>query len=618
MSELKPKPPPASAPRAATGQQWKMPALLCLLLAGLTFVLYFPVTHHDALNFDDPDYINNPQVKAGVTLAGVRWAFTTWHPLTWLSLMLDVQLFGAGPGTMHLVNLLWHTANAVLLFLLLRKMTGALWLSLLVAALFAWHPVQVEAVAWIAERKGVLSTAFGLATLLAYAGYVQESRESKVQSPKSKVCYSLALGFFILALLSKPMLVTLPVLMLLLDCWPLKRVGFRTPDRKRWLPLIREKIPFLALSALSATATVLLQKQAGALQTLAGYSASSRIENALVAYAHYLGKTFWPFALATPYPRVNHWPLTVLTLAFLLTAGLCVAALWWGRRRPFAVTGWFWFFGMLIPVIGLIQVGAQSVADRYAYLPVVGVFLLVAWGASEAVARWRIPKLAVGLAAALLLAACAARTRDQLRLWQNSGTLFEHAVAVSKDNWLAHYCLGEFYSGQNRSADAFAQYRRAAEIKPNYAEAWNSMGYLLGAQQNFAQAAACFEAATQARPDLAEYRYNFAKALNGAGQTDAAIEQFRLVIQQKPDFAIAHNDLGSALLRQRKFDEAITQFQETLRLEPNNPLAHYNLGKVAVTGGNKAGAVEHFRAALRARPDFAAARQELQALGLPE
>src|SRR6185369_5161811 len=255
---------------------------------------------------------------------------------------------------------------------------------------------------------------------------------------------------------SKPMLVTLPCLMLLLDYWPLKRVSppGHSFNVKLWLPVIREKIPFFLLSALSAAATVFWQKEAGALQTLAGYSAASRIEIALVAYAHYLGKTIWPVALATPYPRVNHWPMVILALSFLLTAGLCVAAIWQARRRPFVFTGWFWFWGMLIPVIGLIQVGAQSVADRYGYLPLVGLFLLVTWSANEAIAHWRLPRLAAVLAATLALLGCAARTRDQLRHWQNSETLFQHAIAVSRDNFLAHYLLGTYYDSLGRGDEA--------------------------------------------------------------------------------------------------------------------------------------------------------------------
>jgi len=621
MSERPPRSKPKRdhvAAHASAPPRWETVVWVCLLLAGLTFALYFPVAHHDFLNFDDPDYVTkNLRVQAGLTFAGVRWSFGTWHPLTWLSLMTDVELFGAKPGALHLVNLFWHTGNTVLLFLLLRRLTGGLWRSAFIAALFAWHPMQVETVAWIAERKGVLSTFFGLLTLWWYASFVEQSR---VKSPKSKVSYTLALVLFALALLSKPMLVTLPCLMLLLDYWPLKRVSppGHSFNFKLWLPIVREKIPFFLLSALSAAATVFWQKEAGALQTLAGYSAASRIENALVGYAHYLGKTFWPVALATPYPRANHWPMVILTLSFLLTAGLCATALWQVRRRPFVFTGWLWFWGMLIPVIGLIQAGAQSVADRYGYMPLVGLFLLVTWSANEAIARWRLPRLAVGLVATLVLLGCAARTRDQLRHWQNSETLFQHAIAVSRDNFLAHYLLGTYYDSLGRGAEAFQQYRRSAEIKPNYADPWNNMGYRLAGEGDFVQAAACFEAAARARPDVVDFRYNLAKALNRAGKTDEAGEQFRQVLQQKPEFAIAHNDYGLLLLGQRKFDEALAQFQESIRLQPENPLPHFNLGRVFAARGQRAEAIQHFRAALRLRPDFAPARQELQALGATE
>lgn len=629
MSEhpSQPQPGHAAAKRSAVRRWLESPIAVCLLLAGLTLALYFPVTHHDFVNFDDPEYVTkNPRVQAGLTFDGVRWAFGTWHPLTWLSLMLDVSLFGLGPRGFHLVNLLWHVGNTVLAFLLFRKMTGAFWRSALVAALFAWHPVQVESVAWISERKGVLSTFFGLLTLWTYAGYVgrvrcQVSGETPVVSRGTRHAaryYWLALVFFILALMSKPILVTLPCLMLLLDYWPLNRLkpGDRILALKTWLPLIREKIPFLVLSVISSVATAMFQKEAGALQTLGGYSASSRIENAFVGYAHYLGKIFWPTSLATPYPRIFHWPPTVVALALLLTIGLCVAAIWLGRRRPFVLTGWFWFFGMLLPVIGLIQVGAAAVADRYLYLPALGLFILLVWGVSEAVSRRKIPKSAIALAAMLVLTASALQTRDQLRHWQNSETLFQHAIAVTKENWIAHYCLGLYCEERGRTDEAFQHYRRTAEIKPNYAEAWHSLGLLLADRKDFAQAAPSFESAMLARPDVTEYRYNFARALGILGKADEAIAQYRQVLQQNPGMATAQYDLAVLLAKTGKPGEAIAHFRETLRLQPNNPLAHYHLGRIISAGGNPAEAIEHFRAALKLYPDFAQAREALRALGV--
>lgn len=601
-----------ASPQATSGA----PVLwLALLLAGLTCALYAPVSQHDFVNFDDPEYITkNPHVPLGLTLANVRWAFGTWHPVTWLSLMLDVNLFGAGPRGFHLMNLLLHAANSGLVLLVMRRMTGALWRSALVAALFAWHPVQVESVAWIAERKGVLSAFFGLLALGAYARFWEKS---KVQSPKAKVWYGLALGFFLLALLSKPMLVTLPCLLLLLDYWPLGRV---TSDgwRVTWRALLIEKIPFFALSALSALATSRFQQVAGAMQTLGGYSLASRMENVFIGYAHYLGKTFWPTALATPYPRVFHWPPGWVALAVLLLAGLCGLALWFGRRKPYLVTGWFWFFGMLIPVIGLLQVGAAAVADRYAYLPSLGLFILAVWGAGEMFSGWKLPKWVPVLAAALVLAAGAARTRDQLRHWRNSGTRFEHAVAVSRDNWIAHQCLGAYYDELGRKEEAFQNFRRTTEIKPNYAEGWNSLGLTWTERKDFAQAAACFESAARTAPEVTSYRYNFARALGVLGRAPEAIVHYRVVLKQQPDLAAAHNDLGLLLAKTGQRDEAAVHLRETLRLQPSNPPAHYQLGKLLAAGGQTAEASEHLKAALRLRPDFAPAREALRALGVPD
>jgi len=628
MSQHPSKPKPSRpAPKSSAAWSWlKSPVAICLLLAGLTFALYFPVIHHDFVNFDDPEYVTkNPRVQAGLTLDNVRWTFGTWHPLTWLSLLLDASLFGPGPRGFHLVNLLWHVGNTVLVFLVLRKMSGAHWQSALVAALFAWHPVQVESVAWISERKGVLSSFFGLLTLWAYVVHVRGVRGQvsgeKPAAPRithhASRFYWLALVLFILALMSKPILVTLPCLMLLLDYWPLNRI--KLSDQllapKIWLPLLREKIPFFLLSVVSSVATALFQKEAGALQSLGGYSAASRIENVFVGYAHYLGKIIWPTSLATPYPRVFHWPPTMVALALLLTVGLGVAAIWLARRRPFVVTGWFWFFGMLLPVIGLIQVGAAAVADRYLYLPTLGVFILFVWGVSEAVSRRKLPQSAIALAAMLVLTASALRTRDQLRHWQNSETLFQHAIAVTKGNWIAHYCLGLHCEAKGRTDEAFQHYRRTTEIKPNYAEAWNSLGLLLADRKDFAQAAPSFESAMRARPDVADYRYNLARALGLMGKADEAIAQYRQVLQQKPGMATAHYDVAVLLAKTGKPGDAIPHFRETLRLQPNNPLAHYHLGRIVSAGGNPAEAIEHFRAALKLHPDFAQAREALRTLG---
>jgi Flp pilus assembly protein TadD len=498
-----------------------------------------------------------------------------------------------------------------------------LWSSAIVAALFAWHPVQVESVAWISERKGLLCAFFGLLAIWFYSRHVQKDNQQESATAKpyflSSTNYWAALILFALALMSKPMLVTLPCLLLFLDFWPLKRCGKNTQTLSlKWFPLISEKIPFLLVASISTVTTVLFQESAGVLQPLAGYSASSRIENFFVSYAHYLGKFFWPANLATPYPRVFHWNAAMLILSVLILAGGCSLAIGNRRKWPFAFMGWFWFFGMLIPVSGIIQAGAQTVADRYAYLPMVGCFVIVVWAAGEFCLRWKLPKILPVIAATIVLVACAARTRYQLPHWSNSETLCRHTIAVSKDNFIAYYCLGWFYDQQGRAAEAFENYRRAAEIKPNYGDPWNGMGCLLTDRKDYIQAVPCFESAVRAKPDRVEFRYNYARALAMLNRSREAIEQYREVVQLKPDFAPARGDLGTLLFRQREFANAIVQLEESVRLEPGNPLTQFALAKSLVASGRIAEAIDRFQTALRLQPNFTQARNELRALGITE
>ena len=604
-----------SSPSTATGNVLGF----ALMVAGLTCALYSPVAGHDFINFDDPEYITkNPHVPQGLTLANVRWAFGTWHPLTWLSLLLDVNLFGTGPRGFHVVNLLLHAANSALVLVVLHRLTGARWRSLIVAALFAWHPVQVETVAWVAERKGLLSTFFGLLAIWAYVRSVTGTAAAAPGARRSARFYWLALGFFVLALLSKPMLVTLPVLLLLLDFWPLRRVtsdGWRLAGNPNSIRrLVMEKIPFFALSVLSAVATSLFQQKAGVMQTLGGYSFASRFENFWLGYAHYLEKTLWPTALATPYPRVFHWPLGLVLLSLVLVVALGAVALLLAKKKPYLLTGWFWFFGMLLPVIGLLQVGAAAVADRYAYLPMLGLFVAGVWGVQDWLRRRQLPKLAPVVLTAVVLVPCAARTRDQLRYWQNPSTLFEHAVAVSRDNWIAHQLLGVYYDECGRKEEAFQNFKRATEIKPNYAEAWNSLGVAWTERKDFAQAATCFASAAQLAPETVSFRYNLARALGLQGRAPEAIAEYRTVLKLDPQIAAAHYDLGVLLAKTGEAGPAVLHFQETLRLQSNQPVAHYQLGKLLLAAGRTTEARQHLQAAVQLKPDFAQARETLRTL----
>ena len=404
--------------------------------------------------------------------------------------MLDVELFGLHPGGPHMVNLLLHAADGVLLFLLLRELTGAHWRSAWVAALFALHPLHVESVAWISERKDVLSGLFWMLTLLLYGRFV---REKEARGPTSRRLHGLALGVFVLGLLSKPMLVTLPFVLLLLDYWPLARWlrrGQEGPVRFLWR-LISEKAAFLIVSALSCLVTVATQGRA--LASVAGYPVMGRVENAFVSYARYLGKTVWPVDLALPYPYVRHWPTVWVGLAVILVAGVSVGTIWLGRKLPFAVTGWFWFLGTLVPVIGLVQVGAQSMADRYTYMPLVGVFIALGWGAASALERWRIPRSVVAVAGAVAVGACALRTMDQLQYWQNSETLFRHALALTKENWQAYDNLGCYLYNQGRWVEAVADYHHSLDINPDDSVAWDNLGFCLYNQGRDDEAVADYE-----------------------------------------------------------------------------------------------------------------------------
>lgn len=609
------------------------PIFICLLLFAMAALVYWPVRNCEFIDYDDPGYFSsNAHVLGGWTWSNVRWAFTNddaanWHPLTWLSLMLDAEFFGKGPAGPHFTNLLFHAANTVLLFLWLRCLTSAMWRSAMVAALFALHPLHVESVAWVAERKDVLSVFFEFLSLLAYARWARtrtkiESQESIAGTmnpafgPRSSTLdYSLALFFFACALMSKPMAVTLPFLLLLLDWWPLKRFnvqgsGFAVQN------LILEKIPFFALSAISCVITFFVQQKGGAVATLTKFSMLARVENAFVSYARYLGKTIWPAMLANPYPHPGFWPPGLVLFAILLFIIFTCAVFWLRRSFPCAIVGWFWFVGTLIPVIGLVQVGGQSMADRYAYLPVVGIFIILVWGVAEACARWRFPKRATVLLCMIVLAACAARTRNQLSFWKNDGTLFSHALAVTKNNYIACVNLGTWFSKNGQIKEALDCYDMALQMSPSdpsvlydVANAFAKLGHWDEAVENYRRA-------LQITPDQPDILDNLGFALAAKGQFADAVTNFQSALKLKPDSSKAHNNLATVLFRQGKFQEAGRHFYEALRLEPDNPRLCVNLGDTLVKMGNIKAAAECYQQALQLEPDNAAAKAKLQALAL--
>lgn len=536
------------------------PRLIALLLAFLTLVVYLPVVHHGFLNYDDDDYVtNNPMVENGLTFAGVKWAFTTghasnWHPLTWLSLMLDVTLFGLNAGAMHFVNVLFHAANVALLFVLLLRLTGRVGPSVFIAALFGWHPLHVESVAWIAERKDVLSTFFALLSLLAYAKSVQE---------KSRRQLGFALLFFALGLMAKPMLVTLPFVMLLVDFWPFRRFNTSTFQR-----LIVEKVPFFVLTVVSCVVTYLAQSRGHAVAALGTVPLVFRLENAVVAVAHYAVKLFWPEPMAVIYPLVRISFVELAPAAALLIL-VSLAAWHWRKSRPYFLIGWLWFVGTLVPVIGLVQVGAAAMADRYTYIPSIGFFMAVVFGLDELAGRFPAFRRIVPTGAILLLAVSVFGTEIQLRYWRNSETLFRHSLAVTRNNDIARFDLGLALDQEGKTAEALAQYREALQLNPDRYQIHNNIGIILDQQ----------------------------------GRAAAALKEFRDCIKLAPNLATFHNSAGNELVKLGKYDEALKEFAEAGRLDPHSATPHIEIAKVFFREGRDAKAVDELHTALQLEPD---------------
>ena len=582
--------------------------IVCVMLVAAVFAIFGQTLRHEFVNFDDNDYIyGNPHVETGLTWHNAAWAFqigyaANWHPLTWLSLMLDVQLFGTGPAGPHFTNVVLHAVNAVLVFLVLRRLTGTLWPSAFVAAAFAVHPLHVESVAWVSERKDVLSGFFFLLTLLSYAQYVELSR---TQGRRIWLFYGLSLIFFALGLMSKPMLVTLPLVLLLLDYWPLKRF-----EPSRFLGLMIEKLPFLLLSAASCVLTVLAEK--AAITQIAALPLWARAGNALISYLIYLGQALDPAGLAVFYPY-HQSGLFLLRSALALTF---LTVLTWGsfalrRRSPYLLVGWLWYLGMLVPVIGLLQVGGQAHADRYTYLPLIGVFIMLAWAVMDLTASWRNFRPVLGLAAGGGLAALMVCAFIQTSYWRNSESLWTHTLACTSRNCVAHSDLASELYKQGRMAEATTHYQAALAISPRYVEAHNNFGILLAGQGHTEEAIAHYQTALDIRPDNAETHINLGNALAAEGRTDEAIEHFTRAIQFNPDYAEAYNDWGAALLARGRSDEATERFRKAIEINPRYAEAENNLGSALADQRQVTEAISHYQKAIEIKPDYANAHYNL-------
>jgi tetratricopeptide (TPR) repeat protein len=665
--------------------------LVSVLLVLVTFAAYWQVRHADFLNFDDTQYVtNNPKVFLGLSRDGIRWAFTTfhaanWHPLTWISHMLDCQVFSDNPAGHHLVNVAFHATNAVLLFLLFWWMTGALARSAFLAALFALHPLHVESVAWISERKDVLSTFFGLLAMLAYLRFARSpshTSSSTLSSTHSLTFYSLSLLLFALSLMSKPMLVTFPFLLLLLDYWPLDRMwrvagrpsgtarsqspGLVVPwSHNPMVPfscLLLEKIPFLFLSLISSLITFQAQKSGGAVVKTEFVSVAARTLNACLSYCWYLAKTFWPSGLGAYYPYSSElflWPAVAAGIALLVVT---LAVLWRARRAPFFVTGWFWFLGSLVPVIGFVQVGYQARADRYTYVPLIGIFLVVTWGVADLLhrlfatergcpnrshaksSRWRptkshavlqpavtgttalpavientplhpairYPQAICATAGLCILAGCLMATFFQAQYWRNSITLFRRALLVSpENNALAHHNLGHALSLAGNQSAAIEHFQAAIRVRPDFAVAHFNWGNSLAVEGKLDDAMFHYQEALRYKPDYEEVYFNLGNAFALAGKAEEAEANFRQALRCKPDYAEAYVRLANLLDLEGKTNQARSNWLAAIVAWPDCDEAHYYLAGSLAREKKFAEAVTHLRAAVKANSRHPAALNDL-------
>ena len=534
----------------------RRPFFISLLLAGITLLLYWPTGGYEAVSFDDGFYTGSPEVQSGLNGHSLRWALTNadmanWHPVTSLSFVLMHQFFGNNSGAEHLANVFFHAANAALLFLLLRRWTGANWRCAVVAAFFAWHPLRVESVAWIAERKDVLCGFFMLLTLWAYTRYAELA---KLKSPKSKIFFGYSLLAFALGLMSKAMLVTLPFLLLLLDVWPLNRnpkSEFRSRHLRR---LIFEKVPFFALTAIFCVVTFHVQRGENATPSLAQLGLGLRLENVIVSYLRYLDWTLWPANLAVYYsfPYDSHfylalWPDWQIGAGLLLLAAISLLCVNQISRRPYLAVGWFWYLGTLVPVIGLVQVGSQGMADRYTYIPLIGPAISVVWLLAEEWGKGTFRKATLTIIATSVLAASLWQTRHQLAFWKNSDTLFQHAIDVTGENPRAEYLLGLSLEHQGRNLEAMAHYRNAISSQPRVKEAFCALGRLFGQQGEWTQAAAAYLKLLEDNPEDFNAHLGLVVALPHLGQTAEAAMHLNRAIQLCPSTAEDMNNLAWTL-----------------------------------------------------------------------
>jgi len=586
-----------------------------MLVALVVIVFVFaPVRHHGFVAYDDLDFlVNDPHVSGGVTAAGLQWAFApstayafTGGPLTWLSHMVDFQFFGAAPGPHHIVNVVLHALNTVLLFLLLWRMTGGVGKSAVVAALFAAHPLHVESVAWISERKDVLSTTFWLLTTIAYVGYTRRVGLMR---------YALVFVLLTLGLMAKPVLATLPFTLLLLDAWPLARAPLVWADRRRWIPLVLEKLPLLVPAAGAMWLTVAAQQQLGAVSSAIALPWSLRLENAVVSYATYLWKMLWPVDLAVFYPYPPDRPVWTGGVSVAVLVALSIVAWRAARTRPYITVGWLWYVATLIPMIGLVQVGSHAMADRYTYVPLIGLFIAVVWGVAEIAASGRLARrLATGLACAAIVAS-AVTARAQVHTWRDSEALWRQALTVTTGNFRGHAGMAEVLASRGETDAAIAQYKEALRLAPDAAEWHVNLGLLLAGKGEVVDAAFAFRRAVALKPDDAESHNNLGAMLARQGRTQEAVAHYRRSLDLNPAYALARRNLGLAFASEGAVTAGLRECLEALRLSPAEGQWHYEVAVMLLSVERTAEAIGHLQDAVKFSPQHQAAREMLTKLG---
>ncbi|MBF0118226.1 MAG: tetratricopeptide repeat protein [Desulfobacterales bacterium] len=572
----------------------KIKTILALSLMLLTFVIYFQVKDYDFLNYDDIFYVSeNEQVKSGLNIESLKWSFKStlagnWHPLTWISHLIVVELFGLDGGFHHLANLCFHILNTGLLFFILTRMTGDIWRSFIVAALFGIHPLHVESVAWISERKDVLSTFFGFISLWCYVRYVEKPNLNR---------YLLIILFFIFSLMSKSMLVTLPFILILLDYWPLKRGRL----------FIGEKIPFFILSVIFSIISVFAQKSSNALGSLQQYPLYGRIANALISYVSYLEKTIWPFFLNPSYPYPNQIPMSEIFLSGFLLIFISLISLKYIKNKPWIAFGWLWYLGTLVPVIGLVQIGMQGMADRYTYIPIIGIFIMICWSINYIKYKFAITTITSAIICILMIT-----TWYQKQFWSNNTTYYQYILDINPNDVKAHNNLGVALKNTGLYEKAIWHFYEAIKLNSKHSKAYNNLGLTLFKKGKIDEAIYYYNKSLKLDPNNVNTLSNLGNALRKQKKTEEAIKHYNEALRLNPNSFLVNNNLGNALLEQGKLKEAIYHFNEALKISPSDPSAHNNLANAFFYSGKIAEAIQHYNEALKINPNYIEAKNNLE------